>query len=353
MSLVEIINRVREKHLIPAVAVSMISSDREPENTVVGYRIAGNDRLATIHDYFHIGSCSKSVLSVIAAKLVEERKVQWDESFFKIFPELLKNARTEYFDITLSDLLLCQAGIAAFTDLDVDKMPEFGSDGDDQDRLTFIRFLISRHPVVPRTRKGFRHCYSNASYTMASAMIERISGLSYRDLALQTLTDALGLSFWIGWPNHLNPEQPWGHQLVKGKLVLFPPAHPYHLPPCLTPAGNLSMPAVDFARYVQFHLRGLIGKETYLTAGSFQKLHFGVDVYSYGIANGSLGGLILSGMDGSLGTFFCRAMIFPGRDRALAIMMNAGTGGAIMPAMNELTMKIIKSDFGWRWKWWL
>ncbi|HMO51771.1 MAG TPA: serine hydrolase domain-containing protein [Kiritimatiellia bacterium] len=348
----KIIREVREAFSIPAIAVAVVHADKHPEIAIQGVRIAGEKSPVTEHDFFHIGSCSKSVLAVMAAKQVEQGRMRWDQSFFEVFPELRKGARPEYLDCTLERLLLCRAGIAAFTDLNADPIPQFGPVTSNP-ATAFLQALLSRPPVTPPTKSGFAHRYSNASYSMASAMIERVTGHTYSENIQLTLVDTLGLSAWIGWPNVLSPEQPWGHQLRGGKAEPFPPDHPYRLPACLAPAGDLSMPVTDIARYAQWHLRGLMGKETLLSAETFRRLHFGYDGFSLGIGNGRWGGLRFSGIDGSAGTFFCRALFVPERNAALCIMMNAGTGTADMPAMEKITMKLAKRTFNGWWKWWL
>ena len=303
-------------------------------------------------DYFHIGSCSKSVLALMAARLVVQNKLSWSTRFFDLFPELKDASLESYRDITLEDLFLCRAGIRAFTDLAADPMPEYGPEVDNP-RLAFIKHLIARPPSSPKEGAGFAHLYSNASYTMASAMIERATGCSYEELVRRTLEDELGLAVHIGWPNRLEPDQPWGHIIEKGQVVAFPPENEYRIPTLLTPAGDLSMPVRDYARYTQLHLRGLQGKSDFLPADVFEHLHFGHPSFSLGIANGVMGGHRFSGFDGSAGTFFCRSIIVPEADFAFCILMNAGSGSPAMPAVDWLTMRLVKQHFNWWWKFWL
>jgi hypothetical protein len=47
------------------------------------------------------------------------------------------------------------------------------------------------------------------------------------------------------------------------------------------------------------------------------------------------------------------ALIMPESHFAFAIMMNAGTGSARMPAVDWLTTRILKERFGWWWKFWM
>jgi D-alanyl-D-alanine carboxypeptidase len=188
---------------------------------------------------------------------------------------------------------------------------------------------------------------------MASAMLERVSGLKYEDLVRKTLTDDLGMSVHIGWPNSISADQPWGHMITKDKVESFPPDHSYKLPYLITPAGDLSMTPKDYARYTQLHLRGLKGIDNYISSNAYRHIHFGHDGFSLGVANGTLGGKRYSGFDGSAGTFFCRSIIVPESDLAFTIMTNAGSGAGSMAAVDWLTMRIVKEHFDWWWKFWL
>lgn len=349
----EIVSEARKKYNVPAIALAVMNSETVYLQEVQGVRVFDKPNQATLDDYFHIGSCSKSVLAVMAAKLIEQKMITWKTRFFDVFPELKANANSAYSDITLEDLFLARAGIKAYTDMEVDPLPEYGPSVSDK-RLEFLKDLIGQPPSSKKAKDGkFQHLYSNASYTMASAMLERVAGKKYEDLVKRTLADDLGMSVHIGWPNRISPDQPWGHLIAKGKVEAFPPDHDYKLPYLITPAGDLSMTPKDYARYTQLHLRGVRGNDNYISSEAYRYIHFGHDGFSLGVANGALGGKRYSGFDGSAGTFFCRSIIVPESDFAFTILTNAGSGTGSMEAVNWLTMRIVKKHFNWWWKFWL
>ncbi len=348
----EIIDKARHRYNIPAITVTVMASNKILFQDIQGVRVNGRPDQATLDDYFHIGSCSKSVLAMMAAKLIEQNKISWRTKFFDVFPELKSEANSAYLDITLEDLFLSKAGIKAYTDLEVDPLPVYDLPVNDQ-RLEFIKYLVSQMPSSKKKDSSFQHLYSNASYTMASEMLERVASKSYEDLAKQTLTSDLGLSVHIGWPNSLSSDQPWGHIITKKKIEVFPPEHEYELPHLLTPAGDLSMTPKDYATYTQLQLQGLRGKGSYLSSEAYNYIHFSHKGFSIGVANGIWGGKRFSGFDGSAGTFFCRSIIVPESDLAFAIMTNAGSGSSSMKVVDWLTIQIVKKYFNWWWKFWL
>ncbi|WP_041570760.1 serine hydrolase [Candidatus Desulforudis audaxviator] len=172
-----------------------------------------NPRLAV-----HVAGCPDGLFQQfpdgLIRDLIEQKKITWQTKFFEVFPELKDAANGAYRDITLEDLFLGKAGIKSYTDMDTEPFPEYGPSIGDK-RLEFIKHLIAQPPSSKKKDGRFQHFYSNAGYTMASAMLERVSGDTYEKLVKKTLTDGLGMSVHIGWPNSIGPDQPWGHLVTK------------------------------------------------------------------------------------------------------------------------------------------
>lgn len=347
----KLLGEARASYKVPAIAVAAMNSEAVYLQHVQGTRVFDSPSQATLDDYFHVGSCSKSVLALMAARLVEQRKIAWRTGFFELFPELKASADDAYHGITLEDLLLCEAGIKAYTD-GAETFPGQGLSAS-HERWEFMKYLVGLPPSAPKEHGRFRHVYSNASYTLASAMLEGVCGLDYEELVKKTLTGDLGLPVHVGWPNDISADQPWGHTIAGARVDAFAPGHAYRIPRQLRPAGDLSMTPRSYAKYTQLHLRGLRGEDNLVCSRSYRRIHFGHERFSLGVANGTLGGRRFSGFDGSAGTFFCRSIVVPESDFAFTVMMNAGSGSASMAAADWLTMQIVKKHFGWWWKVWL
>jgi len=348
----DITNEARIRYNLPAIAVSVMDSRSILFQEIQGVRVAGNQTVATLDDYFHIGSCSKSVLALIAQKLVEQKKISWQTRFFDLFPEFTSKANKLYHDISLEDLFLCKAGIKPYTNGKTEKFPEFDPSVKNR-RMEFIKHLIGLPPASNKKHGKFRCLYSNAGYTMASAMLEKVTELNYEELVTKTLTDDLDIPVHIGWPNSFSPDQPWGHHIIGSRIEALPPDHEYRLPCLITPAGDLSLTPRDYAIYTRLHLRGLRGEDNYISSNGYQYIHFAHNGFSLGIANGIRGGKIFSEFEGSAGTFFCRSVIIPDSDFAFTIMTNAGSSKGTMKPVDWLTLQIVKKQFNWWWKFWL
>ncbi len=345
----QIVSEARKKFNLPAIAVITMNADDILTSDVQGVRALNTTDNATMNDLFHIGSCSKSVLSFIAGKLADEGKIQWKTRFFELFPELKESSKPEYLPITLEDLLLCKAGIAAYT-AGADPFPEVNPD---HSKYDFAKYLLLQTPAAKLHNGSFNFVYSNASYTIAALMLEKVSKLTYEELISKYLVSELDINTYIGFPNTFNPQQPWGHIFNKGTTDVFPPDHPYRLNKLIIPAGDLSMTPLGFARFVQLNMQGLRGKDNFLTSHTYKHIHYAYPGFSLGVGNGKMGNYVYSGMDGSAGTFFCRAILIPEAGFAFTIMTNAGSGTGQMKAVDWITMKLAKKQFNWWWKFWM
>ena len=346
-----IVEQARLKFKLPAVAVVILNSKEIYLTEIQGERINGKKNRVSVDDYFHIGSCSKSILAVIAAKLVEENKIDWNTNFFDVYPELKESSLKEYLNITLEDLFLCRAGIKAYTSGD-EIFPKLDSTSQNN-RYDFAKWLIQQKPASKTQEEKFEFLYSNAGYSMASLMLEGVSGKSYNELIKTYIIEEIGIETFIGFPNRFDPNQPWGHAISKNDIKIFEPENPYKLPELLIPAGDLSMKPLGFAKYIQLSLQGLKGNDNFINADSYKYIHFAHKGFSLGVGNGEMFGYTFSGIDGSAGTFFCRAIVVPESDFAFTIMTNAGSGSGQLKAFDWITMKIVKKHYNWWWKFWM
>ena len=328
-----------------------LSSEAILSSEIQGIRVAGTVDAASLEDFFHIGSCGKSVLAMLAGRLIDQGKLEWSSRLFDILPDLGEGSDPAYVDVSLEDLFLCRAGIAPYTSGE-EQFPEIDPSAANP-RLEFARYLVSQPPCAePDAGGGFKHVYSNASYTMASLMLERASGQNWESL-VAALADDLRISIRFGWPNETGESQPWGHGLGDdGKQRPFPPGDPYRLSPLIAPAGDLSMPPVDYARYVQLQLQGLLGRDNYLRSSTYRHIHLGHRGFSIGVGNGKYYGKLVSQFDGSAGTFYCHSIIVHDANFAYVVLANTGTPKAVAE-IYKLSVQIAKQHFRWWWKLWL
>ncbi len=312
------------KYKVPAIAASVITPDE------MVYSAAGKIRMdssgtVSVDSKFHLGSNTKAITAFMIMKEAERGRINPDSRIGELFPEMGPAVRAEYADKTLMELLLHQAGVRPFTTgAEVASIPEM-SGTLTQRRLGFSQYVLDLEPVT--SDKPYN--YSNAGYVVAAAALEKATGKSWEDLLKETM-DSLGISYYKGFPNRENIKNPWGHWIENGALKALPPGHFYALKDILAPAGDIAMSISNYSRWLQYNLEGLLGRDNYLKAATWHKLHYAAEGYALGWLNNTddIYGRV-STHDGSAGTYYCHAAIYPEKKIAIAVMANSADNEAI------------------------
>lgn len=343
-----VVEEARGKYNIPAVSVSVMDSSRILYTVYEGVRVDSTTENITDADYFHIGSCSKSVLAYIAARLVEKGAISRETKFFDLYSELKANALVDYPDITLVDLLSCRAGIQPYTS-GTEAYPDLSAFKNQM--LGFTEYLLKQAPFSNRNDSGgFDFLYSNASFTIATIMLEKASNFTYQELLDQYIVKELGIDVFVGWPYEISRDEPWGHYWnTDNTLIIIGPNSDYKLNPLITSSGNLSMKATDFTKYIQIHLKGLIGGYSSLRKEDYAYIDQKYDGFSLGAWNEKLLGKSYICFDGTAGTYFTRGIIIPGSDFGFTILINNGSEDAV----DYITMKLAKAQHNLWWMFWI
>ncbi|MEP6803933.1 MAG: serine hydrolase domain-containing protein [Flavobacterium sp.] len=341
-NLTKIADSIRIKNNIPEMAFAVISATNIIEKQVIGFhKISSNidAEKAKINDYFHLGSNTKAITGFIAATLVEQKKLNWNTKFFDVFPEWKKTSNKEFYDITLEDLLSHRAHIPSYNSgEEYQKLPEFKGSPSEK-RKQFCEYILKNEPTQSNSEI---YTYSNAGYSIAALMLEKATGKSWEVLIDDILSKKLKLKYKLGWPNRYQLNQPWGHWIENGALIPVPPTDTYHLY-LAEPAGDISMPITDYAKFIQINLRGLSGSKAFIKSETYDFLHYGKEEYSIGWANTNSKKQKTSQHSGSDGTFFSFTQIDYNKKLAYIILINCATEEAQNALFDFL--QIMKSKY--------
>ena len=145
----EIVGRYRNKYNVPALAASVIKFD------TVYYGVSGVQRVDTnkkidLDSRFHLGSNTKAITSMLAARLVESGTLDWDTKLLDVVPELKGKINTAYSNIMLESLLSHRAMIAPFEDdgsKEWRKMPESSINSSTNQKLAFAKYALNIDPT--------------------------------------------------------------------------------------------------------------------------------------------------------------------------------------------------------------
>ena len=312
-------------------AVVMLIEDGNPQIAVSGLRQSTGEAAIEVSDAWHLGSNTKAMTAVLAARLVEQGLIDWDTTIGETLGTEFDSLDPGLAEATLADLLHHRSGMQAntgrLTTLGISSL--FGARDPQADRHPYLRDVL-RNPAGARGD----FLYSNAGYVAAAMMLETVSGQSWEDLIRTEIFDVLGLeSAGFGPPQDENPQ---GHRTSWGRLSPAGTDAGADNPPAMNPAGRAHMSMPDYAVFLQLVLDGARGEESdYLSQESWQTLLTPPEGADYAMgwgvnADGSLRHA------GSNTMWFVQAVIWPEAGRIAVAGVNDGRLDEVAPRVRSV-----------------
>jgi CubicO group peptidase (beta-lactamase class C family) len=312
--------------VVPSLAVAAVEDGFLKLHGVAGIRRIGSPEAVTISDKFHLGSCTKSMTSVLGALLVKNGQLSWDTTVSDVFGESV-DIHPDYRGATLRQLLSNTAGCPR----DVPGMLWGAlwlmpiSDPQAQ-RSVLLRGILGKPPVY---KPGQGYEYSNASFAIAGAMMESTTGIPYETMMKEWIFWPLGMaSAGFGPPDSTGSlAHPHGHKSDSGSLKPVNPFPGGDNPPAIAPAGRVHCTIDDFARYVRFLLQGHPSIPLSLEDIEFLFEPCNEDqsyAMGFGVTSRSWAGGIVLNHHGSNTMFYCVMWVAPEIDFAIVAACNSG-----------------------------
>lgn len=235
---------------MPAVFGGVIHSNGDLSLDSVGVRRRGHSGKVIANDRIHIGSCCKMITAALFGTFVNEQKAEWDMPVTELFPDLVDAIAEGWHQRTAAELFCCLSGMVANPSRRYMKSGYTDSRPLQDQRTELTRLAFSQPPRNPG-----RFVYSNMSYIVMGAAIDRLSGNSYERALDTRLFKPLGISSAGYGP----PPEVWGHspRVYLGGMALFKgkPADPAESksdnPPAMSSAGTLHLSCQDWARLLR------------------------------------------------------------------------------------------------------
>lgn len=272
---------IRRVYTIPELSYAVVNSRTTLEIAASGKHSINLPDTATLKDRFHIGSNTKAMTAFMIASYVEKGKLKWTTKFFDVFPEWRGKCNPAYVNITLQDLLSHKAGIQPFQGENDPPLPDFKGTNPEK-RKQFGQFVLTLEPVKPDEQHPF--IYSNAGYTLATLMLEKVTNKSWEQLVEKVFNKDLKLNVQLSWPENQKRKDTWGHSTENDTLKPVPSTNDYHLD-YTEPAGDLNITLKDYIQFIRLNLKGLKGQSNYLKAETYKFIHTGIKNYSLGWFN--------------------------------------------------------------------
>jgi CubicO group peptidase (beta-lactamase class C family) len=140
-----------------------------------------------------------------------------------------------------------------------------------EERRKAVIDVLTEKPAYP---PGGTFAYSNVGYTIAGAMAESATGVSWEDLVKREVFEPLELKdAGFGPPKSPSKtlDQPRGHRVMYGRKTSV--SDDDDNTPIMGPAGTVHMTLANLGNYATEHLRGELGAGKLLAAETYKLLH--------------------------------------------------------------------------------
>jgi len=254
-NLAELLESIRVKERLPALAAAIIIDGKIYTTAAVGTRKLKTNNWVTVDDKFLIASCSKAFTATLSAVLIEKGYLDWNTTLKEAYPDI--SMRSEYENITLIQLLSHRAGLPEWiyhvTSKNAAESAQFIDNWwTDRDTPVIMRDEYLKETVEQNLadKPGESIFYSSSGYLMAGAMLEKITGKAYEQLMTEEIFEPLALTTaGFGQPIKFDPQnQPFGHfgYFRKPRLDDFPEY--------MAPTGVIHISIRDWAKFILLHL---------------------------------------------------------------------------------------------------
>jgi len=316
---------------------------------VAGVRsIVGHDPVQS-NDVWSIGSIGKSICSTVIGRLIDQRKLAWDENLKTALPGIPMNKLYE--KVTLEQVMRHRGGIPQDLGFRLSEVQRIVGSASTPFSIRdhYIRDILKRRPIAAPNE---RFEYSNGGYALLSHIAEIAAATPYEKLVKETVFVPLGLAHSFTAADPLPKLRPTGH--VQGPKGLVPSEMTGAIESMFAGAGGgMFMSVSDLAKFGQAHLNGLHGIDGLLRSATVKRLHQGLPeppggqrLYACGWGIETLPGLEpFHGHNGSNGTMRAQLAVFPSYNLVVAAIVNRG--GEEEPAAGlEAVMAIAKRYAG-------
>ena len=347
-SLAAVLEEIRAKHDVPALAAAIVTDSGPVLVEVAGVRKRGDRTKAEKNDMFHLGSCTKAFTGWLAGWAVEKGTLRWDSTLAEIFPRQSRKWPDKHKQITFEQLVTHRSGMEGDLPLSLDHWPRQSkprvSGRETKKQRQQLVEALGEKPL--QTEPGTTFAYNNINQILAAAMIEEVTGTPWEDLIEEQVFRRLEMKETGQGPmtTRATPvRQPWQHER-NGK-----PADPVPQadnPEVMGPAGRLHMSLDSWGRFVAEILRGARGKGTLLKQETYDGL-LKPPGYTKGcwVSEGQDSGGRAVSLEhaGSNNLNFCKAKLYPGENFAILVATNQGDslpGAPGMAACDELVARL-------------
>ena len=176
-----VVEQVMKEWKVPGIAVAIVKDGKVVYARGYGQRDVSRQLKVTPDTLFAIGSCSKAFTAAALGILVDEKKLQWDETVRTHLPELRLYDDYATSRIRARDLVSHQSGLPRHD------LVWYGSPLKRTELFERLRYL---EPSAPLHAK---YQYNNLMFMTAGILLERLAGQTWESFVQQRIFTPLGM----------------------------------------------------------------------------------------------------------------------------------------------------------------
>jgi CubicO group peptidase (beta-lactamase class C family) len=297
----------------------------------IGQAAREERRPMTSETLFRVGSVSKSFVALAVMRLCEQGRLRLEDRVRDLLPEVaIENAWEKTHPLQLAHLLEHTSGF------DEMRFNEVIAPDQREDRPLAEVLAVNPRSRVTRWPPGTRFSYSQPGYTVAAAILEKVTGLRYEQVLETEVFRPLGIR---GAALARDPA-------VRARLAVgYERGRPApYINVLHRPAGNLMISAADLGRLVAMLLgRGELEGRRFLQPASVERIErsgtlpYGPDAVRYGLGNwGDVSmRLPMRGHGGWMPGYQTIYRYSPSRGLGYVLLINDSRGGRPQRQLNE------------------
>jgi CubicO group peptidase (beta-lactamase class C family) len=338
----EAVKQILDETNTPGAGIAIVSRDEILVTLSVGLADRDSKRPVTPDTMFRAGSISKTFTALAILKLQEAGRLSLEDRLCDLTPDVqFTNPWEESDPVRLAHVMEHTAGF------DEISLREFATNIPASRLRDDINF--DPRPRISRWQPGTFFSYSNADYSVAGYVVEKVSGQSFDEFVesqilkpLDTpkvsflLTDVVQDMLATGYAPDGVSSRPYGHIIGR-------------------PSGALNCTPTELGHLVQMLLnRGTYLGKRILTAESIQRMetpttgiaarHGMVDGYGLGNYSTAHQGYRFHGHDGAIDGFMASYGYSPEHGVGYALMINAGNWEALQK-MQKIVLEYLCLDW--------
>jgi CubicO group peptidase (beta-lactamase class C family) len=321
-----VVTAVQEKMTelgVPGVAVGVLA-DGDVRTRAFGVTNLDHPLPVTDDTLFQIGSISKTFTGTAIMRLVERNQLRLDDPIRKYIPTFRVKDADASSRATVRDTLTHMGGWEG----DFFDDPSSGDDA--------LQRIVERMAKLEQTAKvGEMWGYNNAGFYAAGRVIEVVTGQPFERALRELVLDPLAIDTAYFFPAEVMTRRfVVGHGGPIGKTSVI---GPWPVPRAANAAGGITTNVRSMLRYAAFHMGdGMAGATRVLSPSSLRQMRSAVVAkagsdLSMGLTwhLSRVGGVDVAEHGGGTIGQISQLRLVPERKWALAIVTNAGRGGAL------------------------